>query len=57
MMADNTGLVTSLADTRGCTLLGKPAFHLPSVQILSAYIPATWINASRQSAVVNSSEP
>jgi hypothetical protein len=57
MMADNTGLVTSLAVTRGCTLFGKPAFHLPSVQILSAYIPATWFNASRQSAVVNSSEP
>jgi hypothetical protein len=57
MMADNMGLVTSLADTRGCTLLGKPAFHLPSAQFLPAYIPATWVNASRQSAVVNSSEP
>jgi hypothetical protein len=57
MMADNTGLVTSLAVTPGCTLLGTPAFHLASVQILSAYIQAAWVNASRQSAVVNSSEP
>ena len=57
MMADNTELVTSLAVTRGCTLLGKLAFHLPSAQILPAYVPATLINASRQSAVVNSSEP